>query len=59
MNGNQECNNFVCLFNWLDTELETTEYSGHSITRSELQKYVITNYFDCTIIVGIMKILIL
>ena len=47
MNGNQERNKFVCFFNWLDTKLEITEYSGHSITRSELQKYVITNYFDC------------
>ena len=47
VNGNQERNKFVCLFNWLDTKLEITEYSGHSITRSELQKYVITNYFDC------------
>jgi hypothetical protein len=34
------------LFNWLDTKLEITEYKGHSITRSELQKYDITNYFD-------------
>ena len=47
VNGNQERNKFVVLFNWLDTKLEITEYSGHSITRSELQKYVITNYFDC------------
>ena len=47
VNGNQERNKFVCLFNWLDTKLDITEYSGHSITRSELQKYVITNYFDC------------
>ena len=47
VNGNQERNKFVGLFNWLDTKLEITEYKGHSITRSELQKYVITNYFDC------------
>ena len=47
VNGNQERNKFVCLFNWLDTKLEITEYSGHCITRKELQKYVITNYFDC------------
>ena len=47
VNGNQERNKFVVLFNWLDTKLEITEYKGHSITRSELQKYVITNYFDC------------
>ena len=47
VNGNQERYKFVGLFNWLDTKLEITEYKGHSITRSELQKYVITNYFDC------------
>ncbi len=34
------------MFNRLDTKLEITEYEGHSITRSELQKYVIINYFD-------------
>ena len=45
--GNQERNKFVCLFNWLDKKLEITEYRGHSITSSELQKYVITNYFYC------------
>ena len=47
LTNNQERYKFVCLFNWLDTKLEISEYSGHSITRSELQKYVITNYFDC------------
>ena len=47
VNGNQERNKFVGLFNWLDTKLEITDYNGHSITRKELQKYVITNYFDC------------
>ncbi len=53
MNGNQERNKFDCLLNWLDTKLEITGYSGHgitrshAITRSELQKYVITSYFDC------------
>ena len=45
--NNQERYKFVCLFNWLDKKLEITEYSGQSITRSELQKYIITNYFDC------------
>ena len=47
LTNNQERNKSICLFNWLDTKLEITEYKGHSITRSELQKYVITNYFDC------------
>jgi len=47
LTNNQERYKFVCLFNWLDKKLEITEYKGHNITRSELQKYVITNYFDC------------
>ena len=47
LTNNQERYKFVCLFNWLDTKLDITEYSGHSITRNELQKYVITNYFNC------------
>ena len=37
VNGNQERNKFVGLFNWLDTKLEITDYNGHSITRKELQ----------------------
>ena len=47
LTNNQERYKFVCLFNWLDKKLEITEYKGHNLTRSELQKYVITNYFDC------------
>jgi hypothetical protein len=47
LTNNQERYKFVCLFNWLDKKLEITEYNRHSIKRSELQKYVITNYFDC------------
>ena len=46
-NNNPNLNKIFFLFNWIDTKLEITEYKGHSITRSELQKYVITNYFDC------------
>ncbi len=44
--GNQERNKLVCLFNWLDTKLEITEYKNDGIKRSDLLKYVITNYFD-------------
>jgi hypothetical protein len=46
LTNNQERNKLISLFNWLDTKLEITEYNGHSIKRSELQKYVITNYFN-------------
>ncbi len=35
LHGNQEHNKFICLFYWLDTKLDITEYKGHSITRSE------------------------
>ena len=45
--NNQERYKFVCLFNWWDKKLKITEDRYDSITRSELQKYVITNYFDC------------
>ncbi len=47
LTNNQERNKFICLFNWLDTKLKITEDRYDSITRSELQKYVITNYFVC------------
>jgi predicted S18 family serine protease len=47
LTNNQERNKLICLFNWLDTKLKTTEDRFNSITMSELQKYVITNYFDC------------
>ena len=47
LTNNQGRNKFVCLFNWLDKKLKITEDRYDSITRSELQKYVITNYFDC------------
>ncbi len=47
LTNNQERYKFVCLFNWLDKKLKITEDRYDSITRSELQKYVITNYFDC------------
>ena len=47
LTNNQERYKFVCVFNWLDKKLKIMEDRYDSITRSELQKYVITNYFDC------------
>ena len=44
---NHKNNNFICLLYWLDTKLEITEYKNDCIKRGDLQKYVITNYFDC------------
>ncbi len=48
LHGNQERNKFVCLFNWLDTKSDISEVKleGHRITKCELQKYVITIFFD-------------
>ncbi len=45
----------MCLFNWFDTKLEITDNAYSCIKRSDLQKYVIANYFDYRI----MKTLIL
>ena len=46
LHENKERNKFVCLFNWLDTKLEITENEYKSIKKTDLQKYIITNYFD-------------
>ena len=34
------------MFNWLDTKLEITDDDNDYIKRGDLQKYIITNYFD-------------
>jgi hypothetical protein len=46
LSENQERNKFICLFNWLDTKLEITEFKSDSIMKMVLQTYVIENYFD-------------
>ncbi len=46
LDGNQERNKFVRMFNWLDTELEITNNEDDSIRKTDLQKYIIINYFD-------------
>jgi hypothetical protein len=46
-NKNPKLNKIIYLFNWLDTKLIITDLQHHCIKRSELQKYAITNYFDC------------
>ena len=46
LQGNQKRNEFVSMFNWLDTKLEITENEYKSIKKTDLQKYIITNYFD-------------
>ncbi len=39
-------NKIICLFNWLDTKLKITDHEYGCIKKTDLQKYVITNYFD-------------
>ena len=46
LQGNQKRNDFVSMFNWLDTKLEITEDEYKCIKKTDLQKYIITNYFD-------------
>ncbi len=37
---------FVCSIGWLDSKLQVTEDRYDKIARSDLQIYIITNYFD-------------
>ena len=46
LNRNQERNKFVSIFNWLDAKLEITNDCYDSIRKTDLQKYIITNYFE-------------
>ena len=43
---NHKLNKIVCLFNWLDTKLNINDNQYSCISKTHLQKYVITNYFD-------------
>ena len=46
LTSNYKLNKIICLFNWLDTKLKITDNEYHCIKKTDLQKYVITNYFD-------------
>ena len=46
LTSNYKLNKIICLFNWLDTKLKITENEYNCIKKTDLQKYVITNYFD-------------
>ena len=46
LTSNYKLNKIICLFNWLDTKLKITDDEYACIKKTELQKYVITNYFD-------------
>ena len=46
LTSNYKLNKIICLFNWLDTKLQITDRENACIKKTDLQKYVITNYFD-------------
>jgi len=46
LTSNYKLNKIICLFSWLDTKLQITDSEYACIKKTELQKYVITNYFD-------------
>ena len=46
LTSNYKLNKIICLFNWLDTKLKITDREHACIKKTDLQKYVITNYFD-------------
>ena len=43
---NHESNKCICLLKWLDTKLNINDNQYSCISKTHLQKYVITNYFD-------------
>ena len=46
LTSNYKLNKIICLFNWLDTKIQITDHEYACIKKTDLQKYVITNYFD-------------
>ena len=46
LTSNYKLNKIICLFNWLDTKLQITDREYACIKKTDLQKYIITNYFD-------------
>ena len=46
LHENKERDKFVCLFNWLDTQLEITEDKSNCIDQTRLEKQIIFNYFE-------------
>ena len=43
---NHRSNKFICLFEWLDSKLELTNYSDDGIKRRDLFKFIIINYYN-------------
>ena len=46
LTSNYKLNKIICFFNWLDTKIQITDREYACIKKTDLQKYVITNYFD-------------
>ena len=57
LSNNQERNEFVCLFNWIDSKLVITEFESDSIRKMCLQKYIITNFLIIKAIITLKIIL--
>jgi hypothetical protein len=46
LTNNHKLNKISHLFSWLDTKIKIIDHGGAIIKRTDLQKYVIENYFD-------------
>ena len=44
MYENHKSNKFICLFEWLDTQIVITDAYDDTIKRSDLFKFIITKY---------------
>ncbi len=46
LHENKKRDKFVCLFNWLDTQIEITKDKSNCIDKTRLEKQIIFNYFE-------------
>ena len=46
MYENHKSNKFICLFEWLDTQIVITDDDDDTIKRSDLFKFIITKYYN-------------
>ena len=46
LTNNHKLNKISHFFSWLDTKIKIIDHGGEIIKRTDLQKYVIENYFD-------------
>jgi hypothetical protein len=45
LTNNHKLIKIICLFNWSDTNLKRSDQQYDQIMKTDLQKYVINNYF--------------